>query len=236
MYLAMLTLPLLGSIFSGFFGRKVGVIGAQFITCFSVITTTALAILAFFNVILYRAYSNLEWFFNCPPKPHPFFLPVKSCIDCAGLLDACFHIISKLNSAETIQYFTYAAQALIRASYSAANGASNLETVHGISIGALQTVATNLFTGTSSFSASTFLCFTMNMYSDYIEYTGSYVNSKMVHSFFKTGSTVLAYYAPGLGIEADFLSYFASNWSTFLQPNDARYVEYIPHMVAKLSK
>ena len=48
MYLAMLTLPLLGSIFSGFFGRKVGVSGAQFITCFSVITTTALAILAFF--------------------------------------------------------------------------------------------------------------------------------------------------------------------------------------------
>ena len=48
MYLAMLTLPLLGSIFSGFFGRKVGVNGAQFITCFSVITTTtALAILAF---------------------------------------------------------------------------------------------------------------------------------------------------------------------------------------------
>jgi NADH-ubiquinone oxidoreductase chain 5 len=50
MYLAIITLPLLGSIVSGFFGRKVGVSGAQLITCTSVIVTTFLAIVAFFEV------------------------------------------------------------------------------------------------------------------------------------------------------------------------------------------
>ena len=50
MYLAIITLPLLGSIVSGFFGRKVGVKGAQVITCLSVVMTTLLAILAFFEV------------------------------------------------------------------------------------------------------------------------------------------------------------------------------------------
>lgn len=50
MYLAIITLPLLGSIVSGVFGRKVGVSGAQLITCTSVIITTLLAIVAFFEV------------------------------------------------------------------------------------------------------------------------------------------------------------------------------------------
>jgi len=50
MYLAIIILPLLGSIVSGFFGRKVGVSGAQIITCTSVIVTTLLAIVAFFEV------------------------------------------------------------------------------------------------------------------------------------------------------------------------------------------
>ena len=50
MYLAIITLPLLGSIVSGFFGRKVGVSGAHIITCTSVIVTTLLAIVAFFEV------------------------------------------------------------------------------------------------------------------------------------------------------------------------------------------
>nr|YP_010121865.1 NADH dehydrogenase subunit 5 [Monilinia fructicola]QRF72241.1 NADH dehydrogenase subunit 5 [Monilinia fructicola]QYB19432.1 NADH dehydrogenase subunit 5 [Monilinia fructicola]QYB19493.1 NADH dehydrogenase subunit 5 [Monilinia fructicola]QYB19555.1 NADH dehydrogenase subunit 5 [Monilinia fructicola]QYB19617.1 NADH dehydrogenase subunit 5 [Monilinia fructicola] len=50
MYLAIITLPLLGSIVAGFLGRKVGVSGAQFITCSSVIVTTLLAIVAFFEV------------------------------------------------------------------------------------------------------------------------------------------------------------------------------------------
>jgi NADH-ubiquinone oxidoreductase chain 5 len=50
MYLSIIVLPLLGSIVSGFFGRKVGVRGAQLITCLSVIITTVLAILAFIEV------------------------------------------------------------------------------------------------------------------------------------------------------------------------------------------
>jgi len=50
MYLAIIILPLLGSIVSGFFGRKVGVSGAQLITSSCVIVTTLLAILAFIEV------------------------------------------------------------------------------------------------------------------------------------------------------------------------------------------
>jgi NADH:ubiquinone oxidoreductase subunit 5 (subunit L)/multisubunit Na+/H+ antiporter MnhA subunit len=50
MYLAIIILPLLGSIVSGFFGRKVGVSGAQLITCTAVLSTTALSVLAFFEV------------------------------------------------------------------------------------------------------------------------------------------------------------------------------------------
>jgi NADH-ubiquinone oxidoreductase chain 5 len=50
MYLSIIILPLLGSIVSGFFGRKVGIKGAQIITCSSVIVTTILAVIAFFEV------------------------------------------------------------------------------------------------------------------------------------------------------------------------------------------
>jgi NADH-ubiquinone oxidoreductase chain 5 len=50
MYLSIIVLPLLGSIVSGFFGRKLGVSGAQIITCLNVIITTILAVLAFFEV------------------------------------------------------------------------------------------------------------------------------------------------------------------------------------------
>lgn len=50
MYLSIIILPLLGSIVSGFFGRKVGVRGGQFITCLSIIITTVLAMFAFLEV------------------------------------------------------------------------------------------------------------------------------------------------------------------------------------------
>jgi NADH-ubiquinone oxidoreductase chain 5 len=50
MYLTLIILPLIGSIVSGFFGRKVGITGSHIITCGSVITTTLLAIIAFFEV------------------------------------------------------------------------------------------------------------------------------------------------------------------------------------------
>jgi LAGLIDADG endonuclease/NADH-Ubiquinone oxidoreductase (complex I), chain 5 N-terminus/Proton-conducting membrane transporter len=50
MYLTLIVLPLLGSIASGFFGRKIGVSGSHLITCSSVLLTTVLAIIAFFEV------------------------------------------------------------------------------------------------------------------------------------------------------------------------------------------
>jgi NADH-ubiquinone oxidoreductase chain 5 len=50
MYLTIIILPLLGSIVSGFFGRKVGISGAQIITCLSVIMTTVLSVIVFFEV------------------------------------------------------------------------------------------------------------------------------------------------------------------------------------------
>ena len=50
MYLALIVLPILGSIVSGFFGRKVGVSGSQLITCTCVIITTFLSIMTFIEV------------------------------------------------------------------------------------------------------------------------------------------------------------------------------------------
>ena len=50
MYLALIVLPILGSVMSGFLGRKIGVSGAQIITCLCVITTTIIAIIAFLEV------------------------------------------------------------------------------------------------------------------------------------------------------------------------------------------
>jgi NADH-ubiquinone oxidoreductase chain 5 len=50
MYLSIIVLPLLGSIVSGFFGRKIGTSGARLLTCTSIIATTALAIVAYFEV------------------------------------------------------------------------------------------------------------------------------------------------------------------------------------------
>ena len=50
MYLALIVMPLLGSIVSGFFGRKIGVSGSQLITCTCVLVTTILSMLAFFEV------------------------------------------------------------------------------------------------------------------------------------------------------------------------------------------
>lgn len=50
MYLTIIILPLLGSIASGFFGRKIGVTGSHIITCLCVILTTILSIVAFLEV------------------------------------------------------------------------------------------------------------------------------------------------------------------------------------------
>ena len=62
MYLAIIILPLLGSIASGFFGRKTGVSGAQIITCTAVVSTTILAVLAFFEVGLNNIPVSIEVF------------------------------------------------------------------------------------------------------------------------------------------------------------------------------
>jgi hypothetical protein len=50
MYLSILILPLLGSIVSGFMGRKIGVTGSHFITCTCLIVASLLATVAFFEV------------------------------------------------------------------------------------------------------------------------------------------------------------------------------------------
>ena len=62
MYLAIIVLPLLGSIVSGFFGRKVGVSGSQIITCVSIILTTLISLVAFFEVGLNNIPVSLELF------------------------------------------------------------------------------------------------------------------------------------------------------------------------------
>lgn len=50
MYLSIIILPLLGSIVSGVFGRKVGVTGSHLLGCLSIMTTTILAVISFFEV------------------------------------------------------------------------------------------------------------------------------------------------------------------------------------------
>lgn len=62
MYLSIILLPLLGSIASGFFGRKVGVTGSQLITCGSVIITTFLSTLTFIEVGLNDISVSLQLF------------------------------------------------------------------------------------------------------------------------------------------------------------------------------
>ena len=89
MYLAIIVLPLLGSIASGFFGRKIGVSGAQLITCLCVILTTACAVLAFFEVglnnipvsiHLFRWIDseslNISWGFNFDSLTVSMLIPV----------------------------------------------------------------------------------------------------------------------------------------------------------------
>ena len=62
MYLTIIMLPLLGSIVSGFFGRKVGVSGSQLITCISVVATTVLSVLSFIEVGLNNTPVSVQLF------------------------------------------------------------------------------------------------------------------------------------------------------------------------------
>ena len=89
MYLVIIILPLLGSISSGFFGRKIGVSGSHIIACTSVITTTILAMVAFLeeglnsipvSVKLFRWIDseslNVLWSFNFDSLTVSMLIPV----------------------------------------------------------------------------------------------------------------------------------------------------------------
>jgi len=89
MYLALIVLPILGSIVSGFFGRKVGVSGSQLITCTCVIITTFLSVIAFIEVglnnipvtiYLFRWIDsetlNISWGFNFDSLTVSMLIPV----------------------------------------------------------------------------------------------------------------------------------------------------------------
>lgn len=89
MYLALIGLPILGSIISGFFGRKVGVYGSQIITCTCVISTTILALFAFLEVGLNKSpvkihlfrwidaeYLNVSWAFQFDSLTVSMLIPV----------------------------------------------------------------------------------------------------------------------------------------------------------------
>lgn len=52
MYLLIITLPLLGSLASGFFGRKLGVTGSQIITSTCLFLSSVLITIAFYEVCL----------------------------------------------------------------------------------------------------------------------------------------------------------------------------------------
>jgi NADH-ubiquinone oxidoreductase chain 5 len=62
MYLTVLILPLLGSLISGLFGRKIGTTGAQIITTTSIIITTLLSLLIFIEVGLNHIPVYIELF------------------------------------------------------------------------------------------------------------------------------------------------------------------------------
>jgi NADH-ubiquinone oxidoreductase chain 5 len=50
MYLTIIILPLLGSIVSGFLGRKIGVTGSHFVTIICLVITSLLSLIAFYEV------------------------------------------------------------------------------------------------------------------------------------------------------------------------------------------
>jgi NADH-ubiquinone oxidoreductase chain 5 len=89
MYLAIIILPLLGSIVSGFLGRKLGVSGSQLIACTCIIITTLLAITVFIetginnipvSIELFRWIDseslNVSWSFNFDSLTVSMLIPV----------------------------------------------------------------------------------------------------------------------------------------------------------------
>lgn len=60
MYLTIILLPLLGSIFSGLLGRYLGVTGVHFITCLCTSLSCLIAIIAFYEVGLCHSPISLD--------------------------------------------------------------------------------------------------------------------------------------------------------------------------------
>jgi len=95
MYLSLILIPIIGSIVSGFLGRKIGVTGSHLITCLSIIVTTFVAILIFIevglnnsSVVLYlfrwleTENLNIGWGFNFDSLTVSMLIPVLlvSCV------------------------------------------------------------------------------------------------------------------------------------------------------------
>ena len=62
MYLSIIILPLLGSIASGFFGRKIGITGSQIITIFCIMIITTMSVITFFEVGFNNVPVNINTF------------------------------------------------------------------------------------------------------------------------------------------------------------------------------
>jgi NADH-ubiquinone oxidoreductase chain 5 len=62
MYLSIILIPLVGSIFAGLFGRKLGAQGSQFITTFGLIVTCLLSFTAFYEVGLNQSSVSVDLF------------------------------------------------------------------------------------------------------------------------------------------------------------------------------
>src|SRR6266704_4221904 len=60
MYLSIIILPLLSSLVSGFLGRKIGVTGSQLITCSSLIITSILITIAFYEIGICGSPVNID--------------------------------------------------------------------------------------------------------------------------------------------------------------------------------
>ena len=116
MYLTLIILPLLGSIVSGFFGRKLGVQGVQWITCLNLIATTLLAVMAFFEVgfnnipvsiYLFRwidsEWLNVAWGFQFDSLTVSMLIPVL----CISTLVHIYSIGYMSNDPHNQRFFSY---------------------------------------------------------------------------------------------------------------------------------
>jgi NADH-ubiquinone oxidoreductase chain 5 len=62
MYIIIIILPLLGSIISGLFGRKLGIIGSNIIVCICLILANFLSIICFYEILICRSSIHLKLF------------------------------------------------------------------------------------------------------------------------------------------------------------------------------